>query len=139
MEKATHLEGYTITDDKLKFDYEFIHTSLVTTYWANKRSFNTHKTAFENSFSKMVFSGSKAIACARLVTDYVTYGYLADVFVAEEYRGRGIAKWLVESILNDPKVAEVAKITLRTKDAQTLYTKLGFTIIDEPGMHLQKL
>lgn len=66
---------------------------------------------------------------ARIVTDYVTFAWLCDVFVDEEYRGRGIAKWLLETILAHPDIAGLKRVLLTTDDAHGLYSRYGFKVL----------
>ena len=69
---------------------------------------------------------------ARVITDYATFAYLADVFILEEFRGRGLSKWLMEIILNYSEVQNIRRWFLATKDAHGLYKKFGFTSLKEP-------
>jgi GNAT superfamily N-acetyltransferase len=73
-----------------------------------------------------VYENKKQIAFARVVTDYSTYAYLCDVFVDENYRGRGLSKWMMERMMKNPDLATLRRFTLATKDAHGLYEKFGF-------------
>lgn len=133
-------EGYVITGDQAQLDYyDYIHSKLSATYWAKKRSFEATKTAFENSFVKLVLHHDRLIGFARLVTDYAIFGYLADVFIDESHRGKGLAKWLVTELLEDPKIVNIKKIMLRTNDAQSLYRQLGFGVAPDPERNMEKI
>ena len=62
-----------------------------------------------------------------MITDRATFAYLADVFIIEEYRGRGLSKWLMEVIMSHPDLQRLRRMILATKDAHGLYEKFGFT------------
>jgi GNAT superfamily N-acetyltransferase len=76
-------------------------------------------------------SSAKQIGFARVITDFVRFAYLADVFVIKEYRGQGLSKWLIETIVSEPRLKGAA-FHLTTKDAHSLYEKFGFCPIDQP-------
>jgi len=76
-------------------------------------------------------STAKQIGFARVITDFVRFAYLADVFVIKEYRGQGLSKWLIETIVSEPRLKGAA-FHLTTKDAHSLYEKFGFRPIDQP-------
>ena len=75
-----------------------------------------------------VYEGSKCIGFARVITDNATFGYLADVFIDESYRGRGLSKWLMETIMAHPDLQGFRGWQLATRDAHGLYEKFGFTL-----------
>lgn len=110
------------------FDFDFIYKSLITTYWVKNKNLSIEcvTKAFKNSWSAMVFKCNIPVAFGRMITDYVSFGYLSDVFVSEEYRGRGIGKFLVNNLLNHECVRDIEKIMLATKDAHGLYQQFGF-------------
>ena len=58
------------------------------------------------------------------MTDYTLFAWLADVFVDEAYRGHGIGKRLIETIVNHPELSEVRRFVLTTSDAHELYRRL---------------
>lgn len=132
-------KSYIISSDRTKIDHNYIHAKLSGTYWAKKRAFDATRVAFDNSLVKLVLHNDKLVGFARLVTDYAIFGYLADVFIDEEHRGQGLAKWLITELLEDPKIRQVKKIMLRTNDAQKLYHQLGFGIAPDPERNMEKL
>ena len=67
-----------------------------------------------------------------VITDYATFGYLADVFVLEEHRGKKLAVWLMETIMAHPELQGFRVWRLATKDAHTLYEKVGFRPLAHP-------
>lgn len=74
---------------------------------------------------------------ARVVTDKATYGYLADVFVLEEFRGRGLAKWMMECVMAHPDLQGLRRFGLVTRDAQGLYARFGFQELANAGRHME--
>jgi hypothetical protein len=96
-----------IVSEQSEFDFDFIYDELKMTYWANWRTKEQVTLSFKNSYAKMVFYEQQPIAFARIITDWVIFGYLADVVVTEKFRGKGVACLLLTALLNTPEVAEV--------------------------------
>jgi GNAT superfamily N-acetyltransferase len=86
----------------------------------------------QHSFCAGIFWGNQQVAFGRTITDYSTYGYLADVFVDPQHRGKELGKVLVEMLIHDPALAQVPKFSLRTLDAQGLYAQFGFHLPEFP-------
>jgi GNAT superfamily N-acetyltransferase len=124
--------GLTLTDEKCRMDLNVIHGYLRNAYWSVGIPIDTVKTAIANSLCFGVFDHSVQIAFARVITDYATFGYLADVFVIPEYRGRGISKWMIEAIVNDARIKVVRRFLLFTRDAHGLYKQFGFKQMTMP-------
>src|SRR5262245_15098953 len=96
-------QGYSITTDKTKLDIFFIHTFLSEeTYWSKNIPRETVEKAIENSLCFGVFFEKRQVGFARMITDYATFGYLADVFIVPEQRGKKLSKWLVQTIMDHP-------------------------------------
>ena len=108
-------------------DIELIHSFLNRTYWAEGISKETIRRSIEGSLCFGVFENDKQVGFARMITDKATFAYLADVFIIEEYRGRGLSKWLMEIIMTHPDLQGLRRMILATKDAHGLYEKFGFT------------
>jgi len=98
---------------------------LSKTYWAEKRPLDVIKKSIEHSVCFSLYKQGQQIGFARIVTDYSTFGYLADAIIAEEHRGLGLGKWFVQKIINDERWCDILLI-LATKDAHGLYEKYGF-------------
>jgi len=118
-------DDYYITDNSKEIDINFVTDILQTTYWAKGRPSDTIKKSIEHSICFSLFKNTKQIGFARVITDYATFGYLADVVIDKEYRNKGLGKWFVESIVND-KRWENSLLMLATKDAHKLYERYGF-------------
>lgn len=120
--------GYLITTDKTKMLPEAIHKWLSTeAYWCKHIPFNIVKTAFDNSYCIGVLKEDKQIAYARLITDYATFAYLADVYVEEPHRGQGLSKQMMQVLMELDWVKGLRKMMLATLDAHELYKQFGFT------------
>ena len=120
-------DGFTISTDKEKLDIDVIHSFLNRTYWAEGISKEIIRRSIEGSLCFGVFENDKQIGFARMITDKATFAYLADVFIIEEYRGRGLSKWLMEVIMSHPDLQGLRRMVLVTKDAHGLYKQFGFT------------
>ena len=94
--------------------------------------------SIEGSMCFGVYCNDRQVGFARMVTDNATFAYLADVFIIEKFRGRGLSKWLMECILSHNNLQGLRRILLATKDAHRLYTKFGFTPLNNPDrfMHI---
>lgn len=126
------LGRFELTTDKSRMQIDAIYRFLQKSYWANKRSIEIIKKSIEHSLPFAIFDGEKQIGFARVISDFSTFGWIADVFVDEEYRGQGLAKWLMESILAHPDLQGMRRWVLATKDAHILYSKFGFTALNKP-------
>jgi GNAT superfamily N-acetyltransferase len=117
---------YTISNDKSRLQLKTIHGYLSRSYWAENIDFTIVKNSVENSYCFGVYKEEEQIGFARLITDYATFAYLADVFILEEHRGKGLSKWLMEIIMSSPELNKLRGWMLKTKDAHGLYRKYGF-------------
>jgi N-acetylglutamate synthase-like GNAT family acetyltransferase len=131
-------EKYTISTDHSKLDIDFIHKYLsVYSYWAKEIPVAIVVKAIENSLCFGLYEGNKQIGFARMVTDKATFAYMADVFIDEHYRGIGLSKWLVATMLAHPDMQGLRRLMLATRDAQGLYAQFGFTPITNPERLMQ--
>ena len=83
-------------------------------------------------------AGGRQVARARVLTDSVAFGYLGDVFVLPEWRGRGISRLLMAAVLEHPDVRDLGRLVLVTSDAQGLYAELGFVELDDAHKWMQR-
>ena len=120
-------DGFIISTGNEKMDVDLIHSFLNRTYWAEGISKEIIRRSIEGSLCFGVFENDKQIGFARMITDKATFAYLADVFIIEEYRGRGLSKWLMEVIMSHPDLQGLRRMILATKDAHGLYKQFGFT------------
>lgn len=121
-------EEFFISKDKSKLDINLIHKYLSEeSYWAKGRLMEDVIKSIENSLCFGVYNKKQEqIGFARLVTDQVVFAWIMDVFITNEYRGKGISKKLMDYILQTPEITDVNGIGLRTRDAHGLYNKFGF-------------
>ncbi len=119
-------DDFFLSNDKSRLDVDTIHAFLSRSHWAANRKRETVAKSIEHSLCYGIYHDQRQVAFARLVTDYCTYSYLCDVFVDESYRGRGLSKWMMGCIMDNPDLAQLRRFTLATKDAHGLYEKFGF-------------
>ena len=131
---------HTISTDPARLDVDLIHHYLAhESYWAKGIDRALVERSLLHSLNFGLYAGSAQIGFARVVTDYATYGYLNDVFVLEAYRGRGLGVWLMECVVAHPALQTLLRFSLATRDAQTLYQKVGFKPLRYPERHMEKL
>ncbi|MBN1311398.1 MAG: GNAT family N-acetyltransferase [Anaerolineae bacterium] len=117
---------YTISTDKTRLNRDIIQDFLnSSSYWAQNRPAATIQASIKNSLCFGVYKGEQQIGFARVVTDYATFAWLADVFVLETHRGQGLGKQLVECIISYPMLADIGIFCLATRDAHGLYQQYG--------------
>ncbi|MBC7829862.1 MAG: GNAT family N-acetyltransferase [Chitinophagaceae bacterium] len=132
-------ENYTISTDKNRLDVKYIHHYLSTqSYWAENIPVDVLKRSIAGSICFAIYIDDAQIGFARVVTDTACFAYLADVFVDAGYRGRGLSKWLMESILSHPDLQGLRRFLLATRDAHGLYEQFGFSQLSFPEkwMHI---
>ena len=129
---------YTISTDETRLDSAFVHDFLSRSYWARNIPLETVRRSIENSLCFGLFEAETQIGFARIITDRATFAYLCDVFVIEDYRGRELSKWLMETIVAHPEVQNLRRWLLATKDAHGLYSQFGFTPLDAPEVFMQR-
>ena len=120
---------YSITDESDAVDITAVGRLLSNTYWAENRPLATIKKSIEHSVCFTLRHSDMQIGFARIVTDCATFGYLADVVIEEQHRGKGLGVWFVETILTDARWKDLF-LVLGTLDAHGLYEKFGFTNSD---------
>ncbi|MEE9443805.1 MAG: GNAT family N-acetyltransferase [candidate division Zixibacteria bacterium] len=131
-------DSFLISTDKEKLALEVIAKFLRSSYWAKGRSMDVIKKSIENSLCFGVYDNDKQIGFARFVTDYATFAWLADVFILDEYKGKGLGKWLMETIHDHPDLQTVHIWILATKDAHGLYARYGYELLDKPERLLRR-
>lgn len=132
-------DAFIISTDRSRLQIDVIHKYLSEeSYWARERTREQTETAIKNSLPFGVYKGENQIGFARIVTDYATFAYLGDVFILEEFRGRGLSKWLMETIINHPDLQGFRRWILATKDAHALYEKFGFAELKFPMRWMEK-
>ncbi|MBP6182743.1 GNAT family N-acetyltransferase [Flavobacterium sp.] len=128
----------TVSTDKNKLDVPFIQHFLKDIYWAAGRTMEEVQITIDNSFCFGIYLNDNQLGFARVITDYVVFAYLMDVFIAEEHRGKGYSSILISSMMNEPKLKEIKIWRLATTDAHFLYEKFGFKALENPEKMMEK-
>jgi GNAT superfamily N-acetyltransferase len=134
-------EDYLISTDKELLNIELIHDYLSQqSYWASNIPKAVVEKSIANSLCFGIYHTAAQIGFARLITDMATFAYLADVFIVPAYRGKGLSKWLMETIHAHPELQNLRRWVLGTRDAHGLYAQFGWTMLDEDaaGRFMQK-
>jgi len=129
---------YRISDDPDVVDIDLVHGFLRESYWARGIPLETVERGIAHSIPFSVLLRDRQVGFARVITDRATFAYLADVFVVEEQRGRGLAAWLTATVLAHPDLQGLRRWLLATRDAHGLYRKLGFTAVADPSLLLTR-
>lgn len=125
-------DEYLISTDSLLLNIDVIHNYLSTeSYWALNVPREVVETSIQNSLCFGLYKEGIQIGFARLITDRATFAYLADVFILEAYRGKGLSKWLIATIQAHPELQGLRRWMLGTRDAHGLYEQFGWTQMDE--------
>ena len=130
-----------VSTDASKLDLNVIHGFLTCCYWSEGISRETVSRAIANSLCFGVYEPGadrdRQVGFARVVTDRTSFAYLCDVFVLEEFRGRGLGRMLMAAVLAHPDLQGLRRWTLATRDAHDLYRKFGFTPLAKPDRFME--
>ncbi|MBI1766380.1 MAG: GNAT family N-acetyltransferase [Acidobacteria bacterium] len=131
--------AYTVSTDAARLDVNLIYDFLSThAYWAKGRTRAAVERCIAHSLAFGLYRQAQQIGFARVVTDYATFAYLADVFVLEAERGRGLGKWLLATIVAHPELQGLRRWLLATRDAHGLYQQAGFTPLAQPDRWMER-
>jgi GNAT superfamily N-acetyltransferase len=138
---AGHLEvhrgDYTISTDPGRLHLPAVHGYLTRSYWAEGIAEEVVRRSVEHSLCFGLYRGAEQVGFARVVTDRATFAYLCDVYVLEGRRGRGLGRWLMETVLAHPDLQGLRRFLLITRDAHGLYRPLGFREPANPSGYLE--
>jgi GNAT superfamily N-acetyltransferase len=126
-----------ISTDPEKLDARAVHAYLTRSYWAEGISPKLVECSLRNSLCFGLFETDRQIGLARVISDYATFAYLADVYVLEKYRGHGLAKWLMRCVQAHPQLQGLRRFVLITRDAHGLYRPFGFTAPGKPQNYME--
>jgi len=130
---------YLISTDPACLDLALIHDFISNqSYWGQGRRIETVQRALSNSLNFGIYDDDQQVGFARVVTDYCTFAWLADVFVLENHRGKGLSKWLMEVIISHPHLRNMRRWVLATKDAHGLYAQFGFEPLLQPDRWMER-
>ena len=138
MEIIEHSFGnFLITTEKSKMDIDAIHSFLFNhSGWSDNIPFEKVKISIENSLNFGLFHNGKQIGFARVISDFSTIAYLGDIYVLDNYRGQGLSKKLMESVMTHPNLQGLRRWILLTSTADWLYKKYGFTKVPKPEIYM---
>lgn len=129
--------GCVVSTDPARLDVSFIYDFLARSYWAQSIPRAVVERSIAGSLCFGVYDDGRQVGFGRVITDRATFAYLADVFIVESHRGRGLAKLLIDTILSHPDLRGLRRIQLVTRDAHSLYERFGFRALENPGRHLE--
>jgi GNAT superfamily N-acetyltransferase len=130
-------DSFYISTDKSLLDLSLIHNFLKECYWAENIPRCTLEKSINNSLCFGIYEGERQVGFARVITDFATFAYLEDVFVIAPYRGRGLGKWLIETILKHSELQNIRMWLLLTDDAHELYRRYGFQELAQPEIFME--
>lgn len=128
---------FLLSTDPAQLDISLIHSFLTKSYWAKGISLEVVARSIENSLCFGIYADGKQVGFARVVSDFATYAYIGDVFVLDSFRGHGLGKWMMESIMRHPLLQGLRRWTLLTRDAHGLYAQFGFTPLKAPDRYME--
>lgn len=131
-------DDFVVTTDPARADLDAVHAFLTQAYWSPGISKDVLRRAIAGSIPFSLYAGDRLAAFARVISDGATIAYLGDVFVLPEFRGRGLARWLMECVTAHPDLQGLRRWILLTRDAHGLYEKIGFTSIRAPERWMEK-
>ena len=138
---------YLLSTDPVRVDVDAVHAYLTTAYWSEGVPIDVVRRAIAGSIPFSVWwepeGGDPSVqpaqvAFARAITDRATFAYVADVYVLEEHRGRGLSRWMMEALVAHPDLQGLRRMVLATRDAHGLYEKFGFTPLASPPRWMEK-
>ncbi len=129
----------TVSTDKTQLNVPFLQNFLKDIYWAAGRTMEEVQTTIDSSFCFGIYLDGEQIGFARVVTDYVVFAYLMDVFIDKAHRGKGYASVLIGAMMNEPHLKKIKIWRLATTDAHFLYEKFGFKLLEHPEKLMEKV
>lgn len=133
-----HHGNYFVSTDPARLDLDVIHGFLTRSYWSEGIPREVVAQSMKHSLCFGVFDGNQQIGFARVITDYTTFAYLADVFIIESHRGKGLSKFLMECIVTHPQLQGLRRWVLGTRDAHGLYAQYGFKPLAKPDRFMER-
>jgi GNAT superfamily N-acetyltransferase len=131
--KEFYKEGFCISTEKARLDIKAIHHFLSTqSYWSQNIPYSRVEEAIAHSLNFGLYEKEKQIGFSRVITDFSTVAYLGDVYILPAFRGMGLSKWLMKTIIDYPELQGLRRWILSTKDAHGLYEPFGWTPLAFP-------
>ena len=134
-------DGYVISTDPSMLDLDVVHGFLQRSYWAADRPLETVRRSIEHSLNFGLYRAEdrRQVGFARVVTDFATFALLCDVFIDEAHRGQGLGVWLMETVVGHPGLQGLRMWLLGTRNAHSLYEKVGFEPLGAPERWMWKV
>lgn len=130
---------FTIDTQRERLQFDVIYRFLIEeSYWSQNRTREQTERAIKHSLCFGVFEGDQQIGFARIVSDMATFAYVGDVFIVEDFRGRGLSKWLMQTIIDHPDLQGLRRWILATRDAHELYRQFGFDELKAPDRWMER-
>jgi len=133
-----NLAPYEVSTDASLLDLQAVHAFLASTYWSPGIPLEVVERAVSNSVCVGAYAGASLVGFARVVTDKATFAYLADVFVLEAHRGKGLSKQMLRALFQLPELQGLRRVMLATRDAHALYASFGFTPLSNPSRFMER-
>jgi GNAT superfamily N-acetyltransferase len=131
--------GYLVSDDPTRLEVKAIHAFLVSSYWAQGIPFETVERSLKNSLCFGAYTEAREqVGLARVISDFATFAWLADVYVLDAHRGHGLSKALMRAVVSHPRLQGLRRFQLVTRDAHNLYAQFGFTPLAHPARQMEK-
>ncbi len=131
-------DDYLISTDKSLLDITMIYGYLSgESYWAKNMPMTVLKSSIDNSICFGVYQQEQQVGFARVITDQATFAYLADVFILETHRGKGLSKWLMKTIMSHADLQGLRRWMLGIRDAHSLYEQFGWKPLSNPERFMQ--
>ena len=132
--------GYTVSDDQTRLDFDVIHDFLKDAYWSPGVPRRIVRKSARHSLAFGLYDPRDAqVGYGRSVTDRSTFAYLADVFVLEHERGKGLGGFLVDAMMEHPDHQGLKHMILATDDSHGVYERVGFKSLADPTVYMHKL
>lgn len=133
-----HPDGLILSDDPARLQLDRVRAWLAESYWAASRTIEAIEASIANSRVYGVYTADGTqVALTRAVTDLATFAWLGDVVVDASWRGRGIGRWLVSSVVSDLQAHGVPRFVLATRDAHDVYAAVGFEPVRYPSFWME--
>jgi GNAT superfamily N-acetyltransferase len=131
--------GYLVSDDPARVAVNAIHAFLANSYWAQGIPRETVERSLKNSLCFGAYTEAREqVGLARVISDYATFAWLADVYVLDAHRGHGLSKVLMRAVVTHPRLQGLRRFQLVTRDAHNLYAQFGFTPLAHPARQMEK-
>jgi GNAT superfamily N-acetyltransferase len=128
---------FLLSTDPERLDLNVIHGFLTDCYWAKGIPREVVARSIGNSLCFGLYADGRQAGFARVISDFATYAYVGDVFVVESFRGRGLGKWIMDTIMRHPRLQGLRRWSLATRDAHALYAQYGFGPLKSPEAYME--